>query len=51
MSESIHPKKDGSRTVIGKGGITGNLHSEKDKNAPTSAPYYLNPINGFQATR
>ena len=42
MSESIHPKKDGSRTVIGKGGITGNLPSEKDKTAPTSAPVIPN---------
>lgn len=37
MSDSLHQKKNGSWTVIGKNGIKGNIPSEKAKTAPTAA--------------
>ena len=38
MSESLHLKKDGTRTVIRKNGIVGNLPSKKSTIPPTSSP-------------
>ena len=35
MSDTIHTKKNGSKTIIGKNGIKGNLPSDKAKVAPT----------------
>jgi hypothetical protein len=41
MSDSLHSKRDGTRTIIGKHGIKGNLPSEQAKIAPTPAPEFI----------
>lgn len=51
MPDSLHPKRDGTRTVIGKNGIKGNLPSEKAKIAPTVAPSAVDEVGSRSQIR
>lgn len=51
MSDSVHQKKNGSWTVIGKNGIKGNIPSEKAKTAPTAGSNATAEVNSRSRMR